>query len=90
MAGMPGREAAAAVLTALERSAVFQMAARPRQPTPILFNRHDVGMAYGPHVDEPVTWAPAKAPFLRAQRRFSRKNRHFSCFNGRRPRRRFL
>ena len=63
-AGMAGHEAAAdVVLTALERSAVFQMAVRPRQLMPILFNRYDVGMSYGPHVDEPVMWTPAKASF---------------------------
>ena len=63
-AGMAGHEAAASlVLTALERSTTFQMAVRPRQLMPILFNRYDVGMTYGPHVDEPVMWTPAKASF---------------------------
>lgn len=63
-AGMPGYDAAAAtVLGALERCTLFQMAVRPRQMMPILFNRYDVGMSYGAHVDESVMWTPAKTAF---------------------------
>ncbi len=42
------------VRTAFLRSAVLQMAVLPVALTQALFNRYDVGMQYGPHVDAPV------------------------------------
>ena len=42
------------VRPAVLRDPVFQMAVRPRKLRPFLFNRHDVGMSYGAHVDDPV------------------------------------
>ncbi|HLG87427.1 MAG TPA: Fe2+-dependent dioxygenase [Alphaproteobacteria bacterium] len=42
------------VRPAVLRDPVFQMAVRPRKLRPFLFNRHDAGMSYGAHVDDPV------------------------------------
>lgn len=42
------------VSTAFLRSAMLQMATLPTATTQVLFNRYDVGMTYGPHVDAPV------------------------------------
>ena len=42
------------VRTAFLRSAMLQMATLPSATTQALFNRYDVGMTYGPHVDAPV------------------------------------
>ena len=39
------------VLQALQRSYAFNSAALPRQISPLLFNRYDTGMEYGPHID---------------------------------------
>lgn len=44
--------ARAMIASALEKNAVFQMAARPRQITPMLFSRYETGMSYGAHVDD--------------------------------------
>ena len=42
------------VRTAFLRNAILQMATLPVATTQALFNRYDVGMQYGPHVDAPV------------------------------------
>ena len=42
------------VSAAFLRSAMLQMATLPVATTQVLFNRYDVGMTYGPHVDSPV------------------------------------
>jgi PKHD-type hydroxylase len=42
------------VRSAFLRSAMLQMATLPTAMTQALFNRYDVGMTYGPHVDAPV------------------------------------
>ena len=42
------------VQTALKRSELFQMAARPTIVRSPLFSRYDVGMSYGTHVDNAV------------------------------------
>jgi PKHD-type hydroxylase len=42
------------VRTAFQRSAILQMATLPVATTQALFNRYEVGMQYGPHVDAPV------------------------------------
>lgn len=42
------------VSAAFMRSAMLQMATLPSATTLALFNRYDVGMTYGPHVDAPV------------------------------------
>lgn len=39
------------ISTALQRHALFQMAARPKTIRPCLFNRYAPGMSYGAHVD---------------------------------------
>ena len=42
------------VRSAFLRSALLQAAILPASTTQVLFNRYDVGMQYGPHVDAPV------------------------------------
>ena len=42
----------------LGRHALFQMAARPRRVTPVLFSRYEPGMEYGNHVDDAVMRSP--------------------------------
>lgn len=42
------------VQTALSRHPLFQMAARPKHVTPVMFSRYRDGMNYGNHVDDPV------------------------------------
>jgi len=42
------------VRDALMRSDAFMLAARPKAWGPMLFSRYTPGMAYGPHVDNPV------------------------------------
>lgn len=61
--GMEGYEPLEKVArSALLRDPIFQMAVRPRYLRPILFNRHDPGMTYGPHVDDPVMTSGSRAP----------------------------
>lgn len=43
---------------ALAEHPVFQMAARPRRTTPVLFSRYQPGMEYGTHVDDAVMNGP--------------------------------
>jgi PKHD-type hydroxylase len=47
------------ILTALERNMLFHSVALARQLRPFLYNRHDVGMTYGEHVDNPLMGKPA-------------------------------
>lgn len=61
--GMPGHEGLAKLVqTAIERSALFQMAARPRFMMPVIFNRYAVGMNYGAHIDDPIMSPPSVYP----------------------------
>ena len=48
----------AVVRAALGRNGLFLMAVRPRFMQPIIFSRYQVGMSYGPHVDDSVMTAP--------------------------------
>lgn len=51
-ADSPPVEAARKIISAaLQRHALFQMAARPKTVRPCLFNRYEPGMSYGAHVD---------------------------------------
>jgi PKHD-type hydroxylase len=52
------RELGDIVLRALGRSPVFNAAALPLRVFPPLFNRYDVGMTFGAHVDNAVRHAP--------------------------------
>ena len=52
--GAHGHEALQKIVhSALQRHPVFQIAARPKRISSILFNRYDQGMSYGNHVDNP-------------------------------------
>ncbi|MFM7427496.1 MAG: Fe2+-dependent dioxygenase [Elainella sp.] len=51
-------EAKSLVLAALERHALFQMAALPRLIRPPLFSRYEPGMSYGSHVDNALMGEP--------------------------------
>lgn len=46
------------VLTALGRSAAFQVAALPLRIYPPLFNRYDPGMGFGDHIDNAIRMPP--------------------------------
>lgn len=48
------------VREALESNPLFQLAARPRALSPILFSRYEPGMQYGPHVDDALMGAGAR------------------------------
>ncbi|MGA0602863.1 Fe2+-dependent dioxygenase [Caulobacter sp. KR2-114] len=57
-----GRELSQRVVAALMRSPVFVAAAFPARIAPPMFNRYDVGMTYGTHVDGAIrTYRPAGA-----------------------------
>jgi len=63
VAGMPGYEQPDKVVRgAIVRSAILQMAVRPRFLHPIVFNRYDETMAYGRHVDDAVMAVPGGSP----------------------------
>ncbi len=47
---------------ALDRNALFQMATRPRFIKPVLFNRYEVGMTYGVHIDDSIMSVPGIWP----------------------------
>jgi len=47
------------VLDALKRSQKFFFAAFPRRAFPPLFNCYEIGMSYGPHVDNAVLLSPS-------------------------------
>lgn len=51
-------EAAAIVSSALQANPVFQSAVLPQRLSPILFNRYEPGMDYGPHVDDALMGSP--------------------------------
>jgi PKHD-type hydroxylase len=46
------------IVSALERSPLFITAALPRRIFPPLFNRYDVGMTFGAHVDNAIRQVP--------------------------------
>lgn len=46
------------IIAALERNMHFHSIALARQIRPFLYNRHDVGMSYGEHVDNPLMGKP--------------------------------
>ncbi len=52
------REASAIVLRALERNLLFVSATLPRHVYPPMFNRYEVGMSFGAHVDNAVRPIP--------------------------------
>jgi PKHD-type hydroxylase len=54
-----GRKGAAIVSAALRRNAMFFSAALPHRIHGPIFNRYDVGMTYGEHVDNALMGAPA-------------------------------
>ena len=59
------RELSDLVLRALERSPDFMAAALPRHVFPPLFNRYDVGMKFGAHVDNAIRQVPGTAHRVR-------------------------
>ncbi len=56
-----GRELGQLILAALGRSAVYHAAALPLRVLPPRFNRYDVGMTYGTHVDNAIQTIPGTA-----------------------------
>ena len=60
-----GRELGLVVLKALEASPLFLSAALPRHVFPPLFNRYDVGMVFGRHIDNAVRQVQGTAQRLR-------------------------
>lgn len=60
------RELGAQVLAALERHPVVATATMPRLVYPPLFNRYDVGMHYGLHVDAALRRPPGTRQTMRA------------------------
>lgn len=60
-----GRELGDIVLRAIESSPLFLSAALPRHVFPPLFNRYDVGMDFGGHVDNAVRQIPGTAHRIR-------------------------
>lgn len=60
------REAGDIILRALGRNALFNSAALPLRVLPPLFNRYDVGMQFGTHVDGAVRAVPNAGIRMRA------------------------
>lgn len=61
--GMAGYEPLRKIVQAgLDRSALFQTAARPRFMQPIMFNRYMPGMNYGAHMDDAIMNSPTVWP----------------------------
>jgi PKHD-type hydroxylase len=60
-----GRQLGDVVLRAIEASPLFLSAALPRHVFPPLFNRYDVGMTFGDHVDNAVRQVPGTAHRIR-------------------------
>ena len=60
-----GHELGLIVVRALEQSPIFLSAALPRHVFPPLFNRYDVGMVFGSHIDNAVRQVPGTAQRLR-------------------------
>ena len=58
--------ARAVVLDALGRSALFITGALPKKTYPPLFNRYDVGMGFGAHVDGAIRMVPGAGIRMRA------------------------
>ena len=59
----PGYEPLAKLVhDALDRNPLFQMAVRPRFVQPLIFNRYEVGMTYGVHLDDAVMLSPRLPP----------------------------
>jgi PKHD-type hydroxylase len=50
----PLNEARSIVQAALHRNVLFQMAVRPKAMRPLLFNRYEIGMSYGSHIDNAI------------------------------------
>jgi PKHD-type hydroxylase len=61
-----GRELGLVVIRALETSPAFISAALPRHVFPPLFNRYDVGMGFGAHIDNAVRQVPGTGQRLRS------------------------
>jgi PKHD-type hydroxylase len=62
-AGTKGHELPANIVrAAILRDSTFLAAVRPRYVMPILFNRHEVGMNYGAHVDDPIMQSGSPVP----------------------------
>lgn len=59
------REGGETVIRALERNALFLSAVLPRHVYPPLFNRYEVGMGFGDHVDNAVRQIPGTHHRLR-------------------------
>ncbi|MGH6872878.1 MAG: Fe2+-dependent dioxygenase [Rhizomicrobium sp.] len=59
------RELGAIVMAALERNALFVAAALPRSVYPPLFNRYELGMGFGAHVDNAIRQVPGTAHRIR-------------------------
>lgn len=55
---VPANDLDLVILAALERNALFHSVALARQLRPFLYNRHEVGMSYGEHVDNPLMGKP--------------------------------
>ena len=53
-----GRKSAATILEALRRHPIFYSAALPLRVQGPIFNRYDLGMEYGEHVDNSIMGAP--------------------------------
>lgn len=45
------------VIEALRRHPLFEIAARPRRASPVMFSKYEPGMAYGPHTDDALMGA---------------------------------
>ncbi len=60
-----GRELGLIVVRALEQSPAFLSAALPRHVFPPLFNRYDMGMNFGSHIDNAVRQVPGTAQRMR-------------------------
>ena len=60
-----GRALGDAVMRALEASTAFMSAALPARVFPPLFNRYDVGMRFGQHIDNAVRQLPVTGQRLR-------------------------
>lgn len=54
MSGPTGEALRQEVQGAISKHPLFQMAARPKKMTPVMFSRYRDGMTYGNHVDDPV------------------------------------
>lgn len=70
--GNPSYEPLAKLVhAAIDRSAIFQMAVRPRFVQPVIFNRYEVGMTYGVHIDDAVMASPIRPGRIRTDVAFT-------------------